>query len=610
MEFTLNLRIKPPVGKVKTVEVDNKEVIIGRDKSCDVKLADPEVSRRHASLRLISSDNIVISDLGSSNGTYVKNSPITRETRITPGTIVRMGNSFITVEVKDAYKYEYFSVTIPDSAYYPPVDVMNRKASLTISDSKYFFECISDLLFHNTDYFNPERVLNKVADVLQAENGVLSVDSGVDMFMRAGKKQIIQIPEGVIETVFRKGTSILLTAESEFLKDGFLKKKGFGSAICAVGTISGKSSIAIYLDRGTDSPRFTMEDLSVLCHLTELSARSLANDRKQALLVKKLHGLDTERQRLFETQTVNSDSRIPGTNKKFQQLLFTAMRVGQSDRHVFIHGNQGSGRSFLAQRIHYNSNRKNEPFLSLNCLSVSADMISETLFGTPGSADSPGILEKADRGTLYLREISALSLPIQNRLARILNSGFLSKANDTQKVPLSVRLIVSSNVDPEKSTFENAFDPELIELASSALLCVPRLSEHSEDILPLAKHFLRQYLPKNKPVPEFHPQAADVLVRYSWPGNIAELRNAMCYTASACREHDIQIGDLLPSILEVSSSSSPKNLDLRQQLDMLETNMIRIALERNRNIVTKAAEALGLSESTLRYRMQRLKISV
>jgi DNA-binding NtrC family response regulator len=613
MEFTLNLQIKPPVGKVKNVAIKKNEVIIGRDKSCDIRLTDPEVSRRHACLRVLASDNIIIADMGSSNGTYVKNSPITRETRITPGTIIRMGNSFITVEVKDAFKCEYFQAMIPDTAFVKTDDILGKTVPVNFSDSARFFDCISDLLFHESDRFSPERVLNKVADAMQAYNGVLTMNadlSGVDMVMRAVRQESIHIPEGVIDRIFENGDCFMLCSKPHSDKRDPLRKKGIGSAIGAPGIISGKTLMAVYLTRSIDQVRFTQDDLGVLCHLTQLCAQSLSNDKNQVLITKKLKGLETERQRLFETQTVKSDSRIPGSNKKFQQLLFTAMRVGRSDRHVFICGSQGSGRSFLAQRIHSSSPRSDEPFLSVNCLSLSRNMISEILFGSDDSPDAMGVLEQADGGTLYLREITALPFPVQNRLSEVLRTGFLTKPNGSKKIPVSVRVIVSSNIHPEKPAFEHSFDRELVKLTSSALLSVPPLSEHSEDIIPLAKHFLRQFLPKNRPVPEFHTQAADLLVSYTWPGNIAELRNAMCYTAAACTENDIQIGDLLPSILEVSSSASPKNLNLRQQLDMLETNLIRIALERNRSIVTKAAESLGLSESTLRYRMQRLKITV
>lgn len=614
MSIAFRLRIKSPSGKQKTVVVQKEEIIIGRDTACDIKINDPEISRRHASLKLYSVDRMTLTDLGSSNGTYLRNSPITQETRISPGTIVRLGNSFITIEIQGGFQCQSFDLTVSSDEYQPLSHFLDRATSTLEPNEQHLFDCFADMISGNAGLSQIELLLNRIADVLGAENGLIIVNpNGIEMArgIRASRGDVVQYPGNVFESVACHGNCILLPSFATTQNGNPLKKMQIGSALCAAMTETGTVYGAIYLDRGTDHPLFNPKDLNILCHLANLCAIKISRELKQMEIQRKVQGLETEREKWFSSVFAKGDPPVPSQNRKYQQLLFIAMRIGRSENHLFLLGEPGSGRTLMAQRIHVYSERSNGPFLKFNCQEPPRDRLAEMLFGVENREHSqPGLLELTHGGTLYLREITALPPDIQARIAHCLNEGWLIREHGSQKIAINNRVIVSSNVHPEEMAAETAFHPELLALTYPNIFVLPDLKDRNEDILPLAKHFLRMFLPSNRSVPDFNPKTAELMVRYTWPGNISELRDAMRFAAAVCRENEIQIGDLPHRILEQPTTAAPTNLNLREQMDALETNLILIAMERNRNIVTKAARALGLSESTLRYRMQRLNINL
>lgn len=613
MKVSINLRIKAPNSRTHNVLLEKNEVIIGRDASCDVRIVDPEVSRRHAALRIESPDKIIIKDLGSSNGTYIKNSPITGEKRISPETTIRMGNSFITIEIKGEIKSQGFDMVVTPSAYLPMSEILEKDLDFFSSKTKDLLSLFDDLLSFSFSKIRSSLILSKIMGILGADNGIVVLkrsESDTEKAILAQKGEIVHYPSSILEAVGERADCIVLPEvdSKEYVTD--LGKKGIGSLICAAGVNSGLIRVVIYLDRSVGKKIFSKNDLGILCHLARIYAATVTYNVDQKIQERKLSGYEAERLHFFGELATETDISTSSSNKKVQQLMFIAMRVGQSDRHVFIHGEHGSGRLTLAKRIHVFSNRKEGPFIFMDALSTPRDRIREVLFGGEEKDTSPGLLERAQEGTLYIQEISAVPLDIQKELAGVLSNEYSSESDNQRRLYTSVRLIVSSSVHPDKTIADSTFNSNLLDLTYPTVLFVPSLKERNEDILSLAKHFLREYLPSNCAMPDFNPQAVELLVRYPWPGNITELRDTMSYTAAVCRERELQIGDLPYKLREHPSVTASKNLGLRQQLDTLETNLILGALERNRKIVTKAAKSLGLSESTLRYRMQRLKIEV
>ena len=612
MSLSYRLRIKLPNGRQRTITLKKKSVTIGRDSSCDIKINDPEISRRHACLTISTEHQITISDLGSSNGTYLRNSPITQETRISPGTIIRMGNSYLSVETKGGLTTEAVVVDVSENEYQNVATLLKASRKETDQIPHDIFEFFNDLSVSNAGIRNLDHLLNRIADLLNAENGLIVLDQTCGIAERAMKitrDDKLVFPQNILDHIQQKGRSFVFPSYAMSSDKNPLTEKGTGSAICAPITDETSTLGTIYLDRSPKKQLFSTEDLRLLCYLAKLAGQSIQRELEIRDLDRKIQGLESERKRWFHALETKGEPPTPTQSRKFQQLLFVSMRIGRSDRNVLLIGHQGSGRNLIAQRIHAYSDRKNEPFITMDCVSPPRHMLKEMLFGSEEKEKvSSGLLAQAHGGSLFIREISALPWDLQEQLVEWLRTKTSSKMTESQNVATPFRLILATDVNPETTTSQQAIHPELLEISNPTSIEVPSLAERPEDILPMAKHFLRMYLPSNRTVMSFAPETAELLIRYSWPGNVTELKDCMRFIASVCAEEEVRIGDLPQRLREQPAPAVPDNLNLREQMDQLETNLIRIALDRNKNIVTRAATALGLSESTLRYRMQRLNL--
>ncbi|MBN1297029.1 sigma 54-interacting transcriptional regulator [bacterium] len=612
MSLSFRLRIRLPNGRQKTVVLKKQETIMGRDSACDVKLNDPEISRRHAVLKIPTAENITIADLGSSNGTYLRNSPITQETRIAPGTIIRMGNTYVSIETIGGLTVEAVELTVTEAEYQPFHSLIQMQDDTGDMHEHRLFDLCSDLVSSGSGLRNVELLLNRIADVMHAENGMIILDpkrANGERAIRVTRGETLVIPENVMNTVMESGKCFIYPTFIMTAPDNPVFTKETASALCVPLMDERVIRGVIYLDRGKQIQPFSQMELRRLCRIGQVSAASLTRELEFQNLNRRIEGFESERKRWFNAITTKGEPPIPTRNKKFQQLLFVAMRIGRTDRHTLLIGQPGTGRTLIAQRMHTFSDRCNAPFISLDTHGPSRDLFSELLFGSEDNDRvTTGLLAQAHGGTLFIREITALPVDIQKRLTEALSNGLFTPEGGSQKIATSVRLIAATDVDHRACVADHSFYPGLMELIAESSLEIPSLGERPEDILPLARHYLRQYLPSNRPVMEFAAETAELLIRYSWPGNLDELEDCMRYTASVCIEERVHIGDLPLRVREQPAQSVPENLNLREQMDILEKNLIRIALERHDQIVTRAAKDLGLSESTLRYRMQRLNI--
>lgn len=614
MSLSFRMRIRLPSGRQKSVLLKKKEVIIGRDSACDVKINDPEISRRHALLKVPASENITITDLGSSNGTYLRNSPITQETRIAPGTIIRMGNTYFSIETSGGITTENVELTVSESEYQPVQNLLKIQDNVADLQDHRLFDLFNDMVSFNAGLRNIELFLNRIADVLQAENGLIMLDprrAAGERAIRVVRGDKLYVPENVLNCIMENGKCLMFPSFAMNEKNNPLVKTGTGSAMAVPLKDDRVVRGVIYLDRSPQIQPFSQLELRRLCRIGQIGAASLDREMEYQTMARRLEGLETERKRWFSAITTKGEPPVPTKNRKFQQLLFVAMRMGRTDRHVLLIGEPGTGRSLIAQRIHTFSERKNAPFITLDTLGPPREILAEMLFGTEDKDKvTTGLLAQAHGGTLFIREITALPPDIQSRLAEALTEGMFTPEGSSQKIATSVRLIAATDVDHRRFVAEHAFHPVLIDLLEASSLDIPSLSERPEDILPLARHYLRHYLPSNRAVMEFASETAELMIRYPWPGNMNELEDSMRYTASVCIEEQVHIGDLPSRLRDQPTPFTPDSLNLREQMDNLETNLIRVALERNNQVVTRAARDLGLSESTLRYRMQRLNIKM
>ena len=307
------------------------------------------------------------------------------------------------------------------------------------------------------------------------------------------------------------------------------------------------------------------------------------------------------------------------------QLLDLAARVARSDSTVLISGESGTGKEVLARYIHQHSHRSSQPFVAINCAAIPDNMLEATLFGhekgsfTGAIAAQAGKFEQADGGTLLLDEISEMPLGLQAKLLRVLQEREVERVGGRKPIALDIRVVATTNRDRAGEVAAGRFREDLYYRLSVFPLAWRPLRERTADILPLAERLLAKYISKMKHTAvRFSPQARACLTTYAWPGNVRELDNAIQRALILQQGGLIEAPDFclagpvacapLPVLVEslpldTAESSGALGDDLRRR----EFEMIIETLRAERGRRKEAAERLGISPRTLRYKLAQMR---
>ncbi|MBT7520951.1 MAG: sigma-54-dependent Fis family transcriptional regulator [Nitrospina sp.] len=316
---------------------------------------------------------------------------------------------------------------------------------------------------------------------------------------------------------------------------------------------------------------------------------------------------------LFKQQQLNKLElkTIIGNSKPIQKVLEGVHKISKLDTVVYIQGDTGTGKELVAQAIHKLSLRFNKPFLAINCGALSESLLDSELFGhTKGSftgadSESIGLFEAADGGTLFLDEIGEMSIGTQVKLLRVLQDGEVRKLGATTSKKVNVRVITATHRDIAKLVVENKFREDLFYRIHVFAIRTPTLKERSGDILLLAENFLQEFAQQqNKIVRKISDEAILLLKRYSWPGNIRELRNIIERATILCESDVIQPSDFPVATLNNESGETLPSLDTQQTPDDPHKVKIIASLEKNQWNKTLAAKDLNMSRTTLWRKMK------
>ncbi|HLH43736.1 MAG TPA: sigma-54 dependent transcriptional regulator [Bryobacteraceae bacterium] len=302
-----------------------------------------------------------------------------------------------------------------------------------------------------------------------------------------------------------------------------------------------------------------------------------------------------------------------GASPAFKKVLEQATLAARSDARVLLSGESGTGKELLAAHIHASSPFSGGPFIKVNCAAIPTELIESELFGhekgsfTGATAARRGKFELADGGTLFLDECGDLHASSQAKLLRVLQEGEFHRVGGEQPIRVSVRVIAATNRDLSDMVERQKFREDLYYRLCVVPVRVPSLRERREDIRPLADYFLADFCARNNFRPRaFQPQAMDALERYSWPGNIRELRNVVERMAILSR------GDLLEAASVPLEIRMPRSYagrgNLRETRESAEREHIRRALEEAQWNVSGAARALGMERTNLHKRIKALGI--
>jgi len=304
-----------------------------------------------------------------------------------------------------------------------------------------------------------------------------------------------------------------------------------------------------------------------------------------------------------------------GESRQIKEILELALTASKyKDTSVLITGESGTGKENVARIIHYESARKDNVFCAVNSSAITDSLLESEFFGhkkgsfTGAISDKKGFFEVSDQGTLFLDEIADMPINLQAKILRAIEEKTITRVGETEPVATDFRIIAATNHDIDKLIEAKKFRLDLLHRLNTIHIHIPPLRERVEDIQPLLEYFVSEFARRlNKPVPQIAKETFKMLMTYSFPGNVRELRNMTERAIILCRNESLTPNDFY-------TKSGNENVALKENivynLDENEQNLIRLALKEKNYNQNKTAELLGITRDSLIRRMKKYGIQV
>ncbi len=347
----------------------------------------------------------------------------------------------------------------------------------------------------------------------------------------------------------------------------------------------------------------------------------------------KHRSLEKENRRLKQDlKTRYGYANLIGTSQKMKELYGLIKNIARTKTNVFVTGESGTGKELVARAIHFESDRSEAPFVAINCGAIPENLLESELFGhikgafTGAVANKAGLAEEADGGTLFLDEITELPLHLQVKLLRFIQERSFRRVGGTNDVTVDIRVIAASNREIEDEVKDGKFREDLFYRLNVIRIELPPLRERRDDIPLLARHFMDKYNKGlGKEVADISPDALELLMDYEYSGNVRELENIIERAVTLEATDMIQASSLPPAVTGHAGDRSaafadyngageklavpPEGVDLEKTVEEFEKAMIIDALKKTGGVKKKAAELLGLSFRSMRYKLSKYEIS-
>lgn len=382
-------------------------------------------------------------------------------------------------------------------------------------------------------------------------------------------------------------------------------------------TLSLKSSLNEYL-KTIDQTAPMFEELNHLLDMFSILSFELYSNEQETLIDQQ-----SEQIKYLQTTEGRAFGSLIGQSSAMKVVYQAIGLVLENDVSVLLQGESGTGKDMIATAIHKNSTRKNQPFVAVNCGAIPENLIESELFGhekgafTGAENQRIGKFELANNGTIFLDEISELSLDQQTKLLRIIQNQEVQRVGGNQTIPINVRIIAASNKPLEVMVKNNTFRMDLYYRINVFPIHIPKLIDRENDILHLAKFFIEKYSQKlNIPLAKLTTSGATYLLNQAWPGNIRELENtiqraiiisngkAISETALSFKPGQTIIQPMLPSGKKSEVAFQPQTLAENEE------TFLRKTLEYYQNNIKKTAENLGISRTTLYNKCKKYEINL
>jgi Nif-specific regulatory protein len=434
-----------------------------------------------------------------------------------------------------------------------------------------------------------------------------------------GKRVHYLIGEGVTGRVVQTGKPVVIPEISR--EPLFLNRAGRRryspsqeiTVICAPILVNNKAVGTLNVDLAFRKDRDYDRAAKFFCVVASLIAQALQiND----LVAAERNRLVEENVHLREELRERYDfSNLIGNSGPIRRVYEQVIQVASTNTTVMLRGESGTGKELIAHAIHYNSPRKNSPFVKVNCAALPETLIESELFGyekgafTGAFSPKKGRFELAEGGTLFLDEIGDLNASTAIKLLRVLQEREFDRLGGTRTIKADVRLIVATNKDLEKAIAEGAFREDLYYRLNVFAIFLPPLRERKSDILLLTDHFLEKYSNQHgKNIKRVSTPAIDMLMSFHWPGNIRELENTIERAVLVCDGGVVHGHHLPPTLQTAESSGTMVNMSFKEAVEAYERDLIQDTLKTTHGNRTKAAALLKTTNRVINYKIKNLKI--
>jgi len=360
-------------------------------------------------------------------------------------------------------------------------------------------------------------------------------------------------------------------------------------------------------------------------HAYDYIQKPFENEQLKLTVKKALENYRLVKQNRFLTEALSDRFRygnLIGKSKPMLQVYDLIEKVSRSKASVLITGPSGTGKELIAKAIHYQGQRKDRPFISINCGALTETLLESELFGhekgafTGAVAMKKGRFELADEGTLFLDEVGDMPPPLQVKLLRVLQEMSFERVGGTRTIHVDVRVLSASNRNIKEDVLNGVFREDLYYRLNVIHIDVPSLQERPDDIPLLVRHFIQKFHGgEGDDALRLSPEAWKALYTYAWPGNVRELENVIERAVVLHSGEQIMLDDLPVELTGAETQFDverfiPPDIPLQKAMEEIEERLVRRALVRNDNVQAHAARSLGITKSLIQHKMKKYNITV
>jgi Nif-specific regulatory protein len=495
-----------------------------------------------------------------------------------------------------------------------------------IEEASFFYEISETLNEHLELKKSLYKVLDILANSLDMARGTITlldpvrneirIEVAHGITQRAMQRVKYKLGEGITGGVIQSGKAVSIPKISE--EPNFLNRtvsrrtqQDLDLSFICVPIKKGRQVIgALSVDKAYEASYSLKKAEKLLAVVATMVARHVIN--LETIRMEKQTLREENRRLLQELENKYRITNIVGNSNKMREVFQMVSQVSKSNATVLVRGESGTGKELVANSVHYNSHRAQQPFVKINCAAIPANLIESELFGHEKGAFTGAINQKlgkfelANRGTLFLDEIGSIGLDVQVNLLRVLQEREFERVGGQRTIKIDVRIIAATNKNLEQAVEEGTFRGDLYYRLNVFPIYMPPLRERKTDILLLADHFLEKYAKENnKDIRRFSTPAIDMLMAYHWPGNVRELENCIERAVLLCEEGVVHSYHLPPTLQTGAESDTLPALSLEEAVANLEREMLIDALKNARGNVTQAAKILKTTVRKFAYKAKR-----